>query len=243
MRILPSLGPLALTLLTTVMNAPVAGGAVVAGSPYLGLTIPDDSNAGLALSLDIVESVPIQDLEITLDLAVPVGGSVWMGDLYAYLLHDSGFSVLLNRPGRRADDVAGYDDSVALQVTFDDDAPDGDIHTYRLALLGNESLPLASDLVGFWQPDGRAVDPAVVLASDPRSALFDSFLGLDSAGTWNLFLADLSGGGEFQIRSWNIQINDTVAAVPEPSQAGAVAFMAIAGGCLVARRRRRATAA
>src|SRR5206468_1563155 len=30
------------------------------------------------------------------------------GDLYAYLRHDSGFSILLNRPGRTADSPSGY---------------------------------------------------------------------------------------------------------------------------------------
>src|SRR6266487_4650783 len=39
------------------------------------------------------------------------------GDLYAYLRHDSGFSILLNRPGRTADNPSGYGDS-GLNITL-----------------------------------------------------------------------------------------------------------------------------
>ena len=241
MKTIPFLGPLALAVLATAaVTAPLAArGAISATSPFLGIPIPDDSNAGLALSLEIAESVTIQDLEVSLDLSVPVGSSAWMGDLYVYLLHDTGFSVLLNRPGRRDADIAGYDDSVGLQVTFDDDALGGDVHTYRLALLGDETLPLSNDLTGFWQPDGRAVDPALALATDLRTARLDSFLGLNSAGTWNLFLADLSGGGEFQINSWSLQIQDIGATVPEPGTLGLVVLLPLVGLHLAIRSRRR----
>jgi hypothetical protein len=45
----------------------------------------------------------ITDVKLTLNLS---GG--YNGDLYAYLAHDSGFAVLLNRVGRTGSDPYGY---------------------------------------------------------------------------------------------------------------------------------------
>ena len=52
------------------------------------------------------------------------------GDLYGYVRHSSGFSVLLNRPGKTAANAAGYDDS-GFDVTFATGAANGDVHVYR----------------------------------------------------------------------------------------------------------------
>src|SRR6185295_7585972 len=84
------------------------------------------------------------------------------GDLYAYLVHDTGYSVLLNRVGRRSGDSLGYSDS-GFNVTIDDQAPFGDIHTYRVHYFGNNTTPLAGPLTNSWAPDGRATDPSLVL--------------------------------------------------------------------------------
>ena len=62
-----------------------------------GAVIPDGNLTGWSdtRTLSGAPSGPITNVSVTLDLS---GG--WNGDLYAYLVHDSGFAVLLNRVGR-----------------------------------------------------------------------------------------------------------------------------------------------
>lgn len=232
-----SSGAGALALAWTMAHAASAA-TITASSPILGLRIPDDSSTGVALALEIPESATIDTLQVTLGLSVPAGSTGWAGDLYAYLLHDTTQSILLNRPGRRDADPAGYDDSFGIEVTFDDAALDGDIHAYRLAVAGDHAVPWVGDLTGLWQPDGRATDPGLALDGDPRTALLGAFQGQDAAGTWSLFIADLSGGGEFQIDQWSIRINDG-APIPEPTHTGLLALLPVAGFLFVTRRKRR----
>ncbi|MFM1767980.1 MAG: hypothetical protein RJA22_509 [Verrucomicrobiota bacterium] len=128
------------------------------------------------------------------------------GDLYGYLRHASGFSVLLNRPGKTAANAAGYDDS-GLDVTFASGAVNGDIHAYR-----SVTTPAAgSALAGTWEPDGRAVDPAVVTEASSRTALLSSFNALTASGEWTLYLADLESGGTNQLREWGLEITGSAA--------------------------------
>jgi subtilisin-like proprotein convertase family protein len=122
------------------------------------------------------------------------------GDLYAYLTHSNGFTVLLNRPGRTAADSAGYDDA-GFDITLDD-AATTDIHTYRSVTTPSAGLPLT----GTWRPDGRDADPGSVLDTTNRTALLSAFNNLGAAGGWTLFLADLESGGTNLIESWEMDI-------------------------------------
>lgn len=210
-------------------------GADTVGSGFLGLPIPDDSNTGLTLSLDLPASFTLENVAVTLSLSVPEGDSGWFGDLYAYLQHDGEIAVLLNRPGRDDLNFAGYPDSQNALVTFDDTAPNGDIHTYRLALFGDETVSLSEPLGGRWQPDGRDTDPGLALTSDPRNAMLDVFNGQDAAGTWRLFVADLSSGGQYQLDQWSLEITGA-AAVPEPAHAALAAALLLAGWTWFRRR-------
>jgi hypothetical protein len=72
----------------------------------------------------------------------------------------------------------------------------GDIHQYRFTLSGSETTPLGGPLTGIWTPDGRVVDPDLVLNTDPRTALLGSFNGLDPNGEWTLLIADLDTGAQ-----------------------------------------------
>lgn len=76
-------------------------------------SIPDDSPTGLSNTQTISGSTitGIQSLEVRLKLS---GG--WNGDLYAYLSHDSGFSVLLNRSGKTALDPIGSGSSASKSL-------------------------------------------------------------------------------------------------------------------------------
>src|SRR6185503_13708124 len=85
---------------------------VVSALPYstnfaVGATIPDNNPLGLASTKFVATDVGIlTDVNVSLTMT---GG--YNGDLYVYLTHGSGFSVLLNRVGRRTTDPLGYGDS------------------------------------------------------------------------------------------------------------------------------------
>lgn len=181
----------------------------------INTAIPDGLPAGL-VNVQSISSAPnlfVSDLNVSVDITgTGLGG--FNGDLYLTLQHDSGFSVLLNRTGRRAGSSAGYSDS-GLNVTFDDSAT-RDIHNYRLELSGSHTTPATP--TGAWSPDARNIDPSSVLDSSTRSAFLDSFNTLPVNGTWSLFVSDLSSGGTHELSSWSMEIT----AVPEPSSYAAV---------------------
>jgi subtilisin-like proprotein convertase family protein len=166
-----------------------------------GGVIPDGSLTGWSdtETLSGAPASPITDLSVTLNLS---GG--WNGDLYAYLVHGSGFAVLLNRVGSSAGNNAGYGDA-GMNVVFSDAAP-VNIHSY-----GGGGVP-----TGSYAPDGRNISPLSgggAIAATTPTALLSSFNGLNAAsGSWTLFLADVSAGDVSTVTSWALDI----ASVPEP---------------------------
>ncbi len=180
--------------------------------------IPDGALTGWSDTRTVNLTGEILDLEVTLNLS---GG--WNGDLYGYLTHDSGFAVLLNRPGRTAANGAGYSDS-GFAVSFGVGALN-DIHLYQ-GVTG-----AFSPLTGLWAADGREVHPLSAVDTDARSALLDSFLGLNANGNWTLFLADVDGGGtQATLVDWGL-----ILMVPEPASVG---LIALGLGFLMLRRSR-----
>ncbi len=226
-----------LPFLTFSLLALTTQAAVVINSGTLGTPIPDDTDTGLVHSLAVADSFSVGSVSVSLNLSVPGGDYGWTGDLYAYLQHGAGLSVLLNRPGRTDGAPLGYGDNQSINVSFTDGAANGDVHNYRLNVTGSDVIPLTGPLTGAWQPDGRATDPAISLTADPRTALLGQFNGLDSAGTWTLFLADLSGGGRLQLDSWGVELS-AFTPVPEPETVGCVAAVALLGFAAWRRPRR-----
>lgn len=213
----------------SVLSLTGANAAVVITSGSLGTLIPDDTDTGLAHTLHVADSFDIGSVSVSLNLSVAPGDHGWTGDLYGYLQHGTELSVLLNRPGRTAGSApAGYGDNQTITVSFADDAANGDIHNYRLEVTGSDLLPLTGALSGSWQPDGRATDPGAVSAGDSRTALLGQFGGRNSAGDWTLFLADLSGGGQFRLDSWSLFIN-AVTPVPEPEHYAMLTALGLLG--------------
>jgi subtilisin-like proprotein convertase family protein len=214
-RILIPIASVALTLSSQ--------GALTEVYTYSGATlgIPDGSPSGLASVQTVTgsEILLVQSVKVTLN----VTGN-FNGDLYAYLQHGSGMAILLNRPGRTGIDLFGYDDG-GIGVTFDDLAAE-DVHTYQEQTIPGSGNPLT----GTWIPDGRAVDPNLVVATDPQTAMLNSFAGGDANGEWTLFVADMSGGDAHQLVSWSVEVNG----IPEP---GTVALLVMGAGLLARRRR------
>jgi subtilisin-like proprotein convertase family protein len=212
------------------------GQALITHTYSVNSAVPDGDPNGFSDTRSIVTSqTEIRDVNVTLDISGlgTYGGS--NGDLYVYLTHQAGFSVLLNRPGRRSGSSMGYDDSGLGAVTFDDAAANGDVHSYRFTLSGNHDTA-SSPLTGSWRPDGRNVDPGSVADTDNRGALLNSFNGLNPNGDWTIFVADMQTGGQVQINSWSV----SVTAVPEPATTALATGLGLFGFLMFRGRKTRA---
>jgi subtilisin-like proprotein convertase family protein len=191
-------------------------GQVVVGWSGLNVAIPDGDLSGVADTHTVsgVSGTAIGSLTVTLNIA-GTGDGAFNGDLFVALMHDGGYSVLLNRSGRSDANPAGYGDN-GYSVTFSDAAAN-DVQSYRQFWSGSPG----DTLTGNWQPSARAVGPDAVTDASPRTATLGSFGGLNPNGTWTLFLVDSESGGTASLASWSLSI--TSAPVPEPEAAGAFA--------------------
>ena len=162
--------------------------------------IPDNNASGIAFPFNISAPNPSYISGVTVNLNIAGG---WNGDLYAYLSHGSGFSVLLNRVGRTALDADGFGAS-GFNISLAD-ANVTDIHDFS-----------GSPVNGGFAPDGRGINPFNTLDTSPRNAMLGNFTAYDPNGAWTLFFADVAPTAVSTIQSWTVSIE----AVPEPSVMG-----------------------
>lgn len=176
--------------------------------------IPDDDLTGVAFPFSILGGAPqIEEVTVTLNIS-----GEWNGDLYAYLSHDSGFAVLLNRVGvgqsTPGSDALGYGDTGFAGLVLSSAAPNN-VHFY-----GNASPTLngSGQLTGTWKPDGRAIAPnSAPSAFDAEgSADFTSFSGLSPNGSWMLFIADAAPGSLSTLTSFTVSMTAVPETVPLP---------------------------
>lgn len=146
----------------------------------------------------------ITDLNVTLNIT-----DGFNGDLFGYLVHDSGFVVLLNQVGTSEGNPLGFSNP-GMDVVLDQDAA---INIHDAVSLGV--------LTGTYQPDST-YSPATSLTS---------FNGLDPNGSWTLYLQDMSFGDQSQVLGWGLQIN----AVPEPTTMALGIFGVLIGGGAIGR--------
>jgi subtilisin-like proprotein convertase family protein len=199
----------------------MAATTMVSYSYTPNILIPDNSSVGIADFQTVTTNI-VDITSVTVVLGINGG---FNGDFYVYLLHNSGFSVLLNRVGKTATNEFGYADS-GINATFTAAAVN-DVHNYRTV-----NNPLGAPLTGTWQPDARQSDPTVTLDTDARTATLASFSGLDANGTWVLYVADRSSGSIGTLANWSLTIEGN--AIPEPSSA----LMLLGVSALCLRRRR-----
>lgn len=199
-----SLAPAALTF-TTLFN--------------VNATIPDNSLTGLLLSQNITGSgiTSISSLQVMIEIS---GG--WNGDLHAYLAHETGYAVLLNRIGR-TDLTPDGSGSSGMSVIFADAGAGGDIHT--------GTFTVGQQVSGIFAPDARSDSPFTVTENTTnRTEFLSSFTGLAGDGLWELYVADLSTGFVSEIESWGITMtDDSISAIPEPGSLVAVGGLIAAG--------------
>jgi hypothetical protein len=205
------------SLIILLAHAVTAHAAVTASHRFnVSTAIPDFSIIGLADTRQLdTWMTEITSLQVRLEIS---GG--WNGDLYAHLVHESGFTVLLNRAGRDASNPDGSG-AAGMDVLLGDAAP-ADIHL---------AMPGSGFVTGPYQPDGRTEDPNTVLDTSPRNAFLASFAGKNPNGSWTLYLADVSAGGTSTLVSWTLEITG----VPEPSSSLLIAITTL--GLLGIRRR------
>jgi subtilisin-like proprotein convertase family protein len=157
-----------------------------------GTAIPDGNLAGWSDTRNLSGlSGTIQDISVRLDVS-----TTWNGDLYAYLTHGSGHTVLLNRVGMPGAPNGYSDDGFA--VTFSDGGTAG-LHNYQTAGYPG-SLNGNGQVTGTWQPDGVGF-------------VAGNFIGLDPNGSWSLFIVDYNSGDLATVTSWGLDLN--IVAVPE----------------------------
>ncbi len=154
---------------------------------------------------------------VTVDLHIAGDVSALNGDYVANLFHGTNFASLLNRVGKQQSMPYGYPDN-GLNITLDDDAPNGDIHAYRKTLFGDDSKPIdvmyETLLTGTWAPDGR-ITTFATKTSDPRLNMLSVFNGSKPNGNWVLTVDDMDVGGVGVLVSWSITITGQAAA-PKP---------------------------
>ncbi len=196
------------------------------------VALPDGNGSGVAFGFSISDpSSSITAVTVTLNLS---GG--FNGDVYAYLSHGSGFAVLLNRTGRGSttpgSSAAGYANT-GFAITFDSTAS-ANVHFYQN---NSPSYNGSGQLTGFWQPDGRAIDPGLAASAFDASgsANFSTFTGLNPNGNWTLYLEDVSSGGISTLNDFSV----SVSAVPEPANIALGIFAGIFASATLWRRRRR----
>jgi len=162
--------------------------------------VPDGNANGLSEVRNVNSAIgTITSLKVRLKIA-----GEYNGDLYGYVRHASGFTVLLNRSGRTASDTWGYADS-GFDVTFQTGAANGDIHVYQSVAPPADGSPLT----GIWQPDGRSADPTNVTDISARTTSLTNFNGLSALGEWTLFLADVDYGATNMLSEWALEITGT----------------------------------
>jgi hypothetical protein len=217
------------------LSSCMASGQIFLFTP--GVAIPDGTATGFG-DIRMVSGAPVvATVDVGLRLT-GLGEGMVNGDLYATLSHENAlgqvdaFAVLLNRPGKRADNDEGYfDNGLSIDLVAGDQAPD--VHNYRVTLGGSHSVPLGGGLTGRWSADGRAVDPEQVLDSDARTAGLGAFSGIDpNAGRWVLFVADVVQGGEARLDQWSLSFTP----VPEPADLAWITALVLVGWRLGARR-------
>jgi subtilisin-like proprotein convertase family protein len=199
---------LPLAVLTGLVGS--ASAAITLASWNTGFTaggvVPDGNPVGWfdTRTLSGITTTSITDVNVQLSIT-----GDWNGDLYVYVQHLSGISILLNRTGRTSGDPFGTS-SAGFDVVFEDTGANGDSH------LNFTGAAILSG--GKWQPDGRHVSPSAVLDSDSRTHFLSGFNGMDPNGTWTLFVADMSAGGTPPVvTQWGLEIA-SISAIPEPAQ-------------------------
>ena len=183
-------------------------------SGTINTTVPDGNSDGITSMLNVSGLGNIlssgDNVSVTLNIS---GGN--NGDLVAYLIFGSHTVTLLNRPGLAGDPSGlGYMDPGYNNVTLSDGSY-ANINSYG----GSGGAQVST---GTYNPSGG-------------STTFQSYNGLNSDGSWVLFISDLSGGDGANVsvlNNWSL----TITTVPEKENEALAFFGIIVIGGIAVRR-------
>ena len=167
--------------------------------------IPDNNESGWAATMTLTGNTGLTVTDVQVSFSISGG---WNGDLYGYLVHDTGFVVLLDRVGTGTFPSYGYGEAGFTGVTLSDATSGTSIQSY-----GGVGTAAAA-----WSNPGPYNSQAGTLNT--------AFDGLNVDGSWTLFFADQSAVDVSQVTSWSLMIN----AVPEPTTWAMIFFAAAFGG-------------
>jgi len=186
-------------LTAALLTSTLASQAVIYSTNWtVNASIPDNNYSGWADSRS-VNTMPAGTLNaVAVDIQLSSG---WTGDLYAYLVHETGFAVLLDRVGT-PDLAYGYGAGSMTVTLADGSSWDGNTISGNIHTAGANAL-------GYFNPD----DDNAGLTLTSASGSLASFMGTSPNGTWQLFVADVNGGGLTTVQSWGLQMD--IVAVPE----------------------------
>lgn len=179
------------------------GNQIYSADWTLNTAIPDGNPVGITSS-ETFPSVIGKVLGVSVDLDITGG---YNGDLIGYLDYTApnghtATETLLNRVGASSSNPFGSAGSGFNVVLSDSGTVNGSIHN------------AAGNPTGTWLPDSTATLDA-------------TFGGLQSGGTWTLFVADMSvGGGTEVLDNWGLTVT-----VPDQAPAG---WLLGIGGLLLA---------
>jgi subtilisin-like proprotein convertase family protein len=165
--------------------------------------IPDGNFSGLASTMTLNDTglVGSGGVQVTLNIS---GG--WNGDLFGYLVHDSGYALLLDRTGSAPSSPYGFSNS-GFEVVLADSS------STSISSVGSYSS--LDSITGTYKSQGTSLD-----------GVGGSFYNTSISGEWTLFLADMSFGDQSQLTGWSLSID----AVPEPSTWAMIIFGVAFGG-------------
>jgi hypothetical protein len=177
------------------------------------------------------QSVVISDIQVQL-----TGFShTWIGDLSVgleYLLptnntgNSDAFAWVFDSPGL---EQSNFGDGSNMDGNYRFADGGADMRPIYLALDTNGVVP-----PGTYNPIGLAVDQQAGTVTNPLVTISPTFAGLNTAGTWNLYIIDYEPSvDDGSIGSFSLIVNEPI---PEPATAG----LALLGGLALAARRRRA---
>ncbi|NDC75827.1 hypothetical protein EBZ70_11260, partial [bacterium] len=191
------------------------------GESGLNLAIPDGSGVGLTRSLSLTNFLS-SSYRLKVGLKIdqtgyfdPQGGGS-LGDLNAYLRYTDASDPtnivtqtrqLLSRVGKDMSDLLDSGSLAAgIDLIFSDTASQN---------IQNASDPLSGALIGTFQP-------ASLLAGSGNG--LSALGGVTWSGTWDLIVADVSGGGTMNLVDWFLQFEDLSSASSTADTTGGLVY-------------------
>ncbi|MBN2564037.1 MAG: proprotein convertase P-domain-containing protein [Phycisphaerae bacterium] len=161
--------------------------------------VPTDDPAGVVSSVIIPDSMLVGEVEASVTIDTDN-----VGRITSTLSHGGAFASLLNRTGMDERYSVGLTKD-NIEITLDDDAPAADDAHLEPALGSIEFL-------GLHQPDGRGEYLLNGINTDNRDNMLFALAGVDSAGQWDLYVADVRLGfassNETIFRRWSATIKN-----------------------------------